>query len=207
MVYSALKKIMSEHRELPVARAPTGYLWDLWPSRSDEYFHNRWLNWVSDWDSLCGSLDDEFRRINKEFEDQFKKTHASQLGEHEEENLPAKVGWKVVENVAHDKRDVQLDLPVKNFKPEELSVKVKDGTVIVQAKHKHEKEGERVYRECMRKFAIPQDVKDEDIHCILHHDGILTIRAPAPQAICEKPKERVLQIEKQLSKDQTPKEN
>lgn len=73
----------------------------------------------------------------------------------------------------------EVALNVKNFKPEEVSVKVADNNVIIEAKHDERSEdGSFVSRHFSRRYAVPEDCSIKDIASTLSADGILTIRAP-----------------------------
>lgn len=73
----------------------------------------------------------------------------------------------------------QVSLNVQNFKPDEVSVKVADNNVIIEAKHEERNEDESyVSRHFSRRYAIPDDCNIKEMVSTLSSDGILTIRAP-----------------------------
>lgn len=76
----------------------------------------------------------------------------------------------------------QVSLNVQNFKPEEVSVKVIDNNVIVEAKHEERNEDDSyVSRHFSRRYTLPDDCSITDIVSNLSADGILTVRAPPKQ--------------------------
>lgn len=73
----------------------------------------------------------------------------------------------------------QVSLNVKDFKPEEVSVKVTENNVIVEAKHEERNEDDSyVSRHFSRRYALPDDCSIKDIVSTMSADGILTVRAP-----------------------------
>ncbi|KOC70254.1 Protein lethal(2)essential for life [Habropoda laboriosa] len=70
-------------------------------------------------------------------------------------------------------------LDVQQFKPEEISVKVIDRCVVVEAKHEERKdEHGLISRQFMRKYWLPQQVEENELSSNISSDGILTITAP-----------------------------
>ncbi|XP_022837106.1 protein lethal(2)essential for life-like [Spodoptera litura] len=78
-----------------------------------------------------------------------------------------------------DKDKFQVNLDVQHFSPEEISVKTADGYVVIEAKHE-EKEDEHGYvsRQFVRRYALPEGTKSEEVISELSSDGILTVSAP-----------------------------
>lgn len=78
-----------------------------------------------------------------------------------------------------DKDRFQVNLDVQHFSPDEISVKTADGYVVVEAKHE-EKEDEHGYvsRQFVRRYALPEGTKSEEVISELSSDGILTVSAP-----------------------------
>lgn len=68
---------------------------------------------------------------------------------------------------------------VKQFRPEEINVKVVDDFIVVHGKHEeHADEHGFVMREFTRRYKIPEDVDPSKLNSSLSRDGILTIQAP-----------------------------
>jgi len=91
-----------------------------------------------------------------------------------------------VEQKSHIGKDgFQVNLDVRHFQPNEISVKTVNDSIVVEAKHE-EKQDEYGYikREFTRRYDLPRGFKTEDIVSSLSSDGILTIKAPpAAQSI------------------------
>lgn len=73
----------------------------------------------------------------------------------------------------------QVSLNVKQFKPEEVSVKVADNNIIIEAKHEERNEDDSyVSRHFSRRYAIPDNCDMKDVVSTLSTDGILSVRVP-----------------------------
>ncbi|XP_021366019.1 major egg antigen-like isoform X2 [Mizuhopecten yessoensis] len=69
---------------------------------------------------------------------------------------------------------------VKDYKPDEVNVKMDADKLIVNAKHEEKKEGKSVCREFSREVNIPREVDPMSLGCTISSDGILTVEAPLP---------------------------
>jgi len=85
--------------------------------------------------------------------------------------------------IQNDADNFKVLVDVKQFKPEELSVRCTDQFVIVEGKHE-EKEDSYGYisRHLTRKYDLPKGVRGDDVQCNLSAAGILEIKAPHPKA-------------------------
>merc|ERR1712121_107476 len=87
----------------------------------------------------------------------------------------------------NEKFAVNLDVP--QFKPEELTVNVKDNLLTVEGKHE-EKQDDHGYisRHFVRKYTIPSHIDAEKLASNLSAQGVLSIEAPkkAPPAAAGK---------------------
>lgn len=74
---------------------------------------------------------------------------------------------------------------VRDYKPEEVSVKLEDNVVIVEGKHEERSDAHGlISRQFVRKFEVPKGVLDIDrLQSSLSSDGVLTITAPRLEAI------------------------
>lgn len=73
----------------------------------------------------------------------------------------------------------QVSLNVKQFKPEEVSVKVTDNNIIIEGKHEERNEDDSyVSRHFSRRYTLPENCSIKDIASTLSADGFLTVRAP-----------------------------
>lgn len=73
----------------------------------------------------------------------------------------------------------KVSLNVQNFKPEEVSVKIVDNNIIIEAKHEERNEDDSyVSRHFSRRYTLPENCSIKDVVSTLSADGILTVRAP-----------------------------
>lgn len=88
--------------------------------------------------------------------------------------------WDGEENLSNPKDGFQVALNVENFKPEEVSVKVVDNTIIVEAKHEERSEDNEsfVSRQFSRRYVLPDEYNIKDVVSKLSADGILTVKVP-----------------------------
>jgi len=82
--------------------------------------------------------------------------------------------------VSYDQDKFQVEFDVKDFSPEELSLKTEGNVLIVLAKHETKTEGgpSFVSKQFEQRFSLPSGVKPDKISSALSKDGILTITAP-----------------------------
>ncbi|XP_012536899.1 protein lethal(2)essential for life [Monomorium pharaonis] len=100
-----------------------------------------------------------------------------------------------ISTVRAEKDKFQVILDVQQFKPEEISVKVVDKFVVVEAKHE-EKQDEHgwISRQFVRKYMVPEQCDIDQVTSNLSSDGVLSITAPRK----DQPKlqnERLIKIE------------
>lgn len=81
--------------------------------------------------------------------------------------------------ISADQNKYQVILDVQQFAPNEITVKCKDGCIIVEGKHE-EKQDEHgfVSRQFVRRYMLPEDHDIEKVESSLSSDGVLTISAP-----------------------------
>uniref|UniRef100_A0A2S2PZF8 Protein lethal essential for life n=1 Tax=Sipha flava TaxID=143950 RepID=A0A2S2PZF8_9HEMI len=81
-------------------------------------------------------------------------------------------------SVQNDKNNFKVNLDVQQFKPEEVSVKVADGYIVVDGKHE-ERSDEHGYisRQFTRRYKMPDNVDTDSITSTLSSDGVLSIGA------------------------------
>jgi len=91
----------------------------------------------------------------------------------------------------------QVCMDVEQFKPNELNVKVVDDNIIVvEGKHEDREDDHGfISRHFVRRYALPKGYEADKVQSSLSSDGVLTITVPKPQAIEDKTKERVIQIQ------------
>ncbi|XP_060657905.1 heat shock protein 23-like [Drosophila nasuta] len=104
-------------------------------------------------------------------------------------------GWLDLSfDVQQGKDAFQVCMDVSQFTPNELTVKVVDNSIVVEAKHE-EREDDHGYisRHIVRRYSLPEGYEADKVVSSLSSDGVLTVRAPKPLAI--ESKERVVQIQ------------
>lgn len=88
---------------------------------------------------------------------------------------------------------LKLEFNVKDFKPEEVKVKVVGDNILqVRAEHNEKSDNGDSRRLYIRQYRVPKGVDVEHIRPTLSKDGVLTVEAPAPSLA---PSERLVPIE------------
>ncbi|XP_041365785.1 heat shock protein Hsp-12.2-like [Gigantopelta aegis] len=87
------------------------------------------------------------------------------------------------------KKTVKYQVDMSTFKPEEITVKTKDKTLSIHAKHEDKSENSTMSHEVFRQFTLPNDVDPKALKSTLTNDGILVIKGPisADNALEEPP--------------------
>lgn len=87
--------------------------------------------------------------------------------------------WKH-ENILKTEHDkYEICLPVRDFAPNEISVKVVEGYIVVEGKHEEKKDDFRyVAKQFTRRYPIPEGCITEKINSKLSSDGLLIIIVP-----------------------------
>nr|ADM13385.1 small heat shock protein 23 [Polypedilum vanderplanki] len=92
-------------------------------------------------------------------------------------------------------KDFSVALDVSSFQPEEISVKVKDRDIIVEAKHEERKdEYGYVSRQFTRRYQLPDEYDPDSVSTYLNADGKMTIKALKPKVA--EPHERIIPIKR-----------
>lgn len=98
--------------------------------------------------------------------------------------------------VKADKDKFQVVLDVKQFKPDEINVKIADKYVVVEAKHEEQKDEHGwISRQFIRKYMIPEQCDIDQVSSSLSSDGVLSIIAPRKDQIIKEKNERTIKIE------------
>ncbi|XP_050669828.1 protein lethal(2)essential for life-like [Leptidea sinapis] len=81
--------------------------------------------------------------------------------------------------ITSDSDKFQVNIDVQHFAPEEVTVKVINGFVIVEGKHE-EKRDEHGYisRRFVRRYALPKGCLPDTVKSTFSTDGVLTVTAP-----------------------------
>ncbi|XP_028276767.1 alpha-crystallin A chain-like [Parambassis ranga] len=96
---------------------------------------------------------------------------------------PSLMRWFMPENgqseIRIEKDRYVINLDVKHFSPDELSVSISDDFITIHAKHEDRQDDHGfVSREFLRKYRLPSGVSGADVTSCLSFDGVLTITAP-----------------------------
>lgn len=85
-----------------------------------------------------------------------------------------------------DKDGFQVCLDVQHFAPNEISVKVVDDSIVVEAKHE-ERQDDHGYisRQFTRRYDLPKGFRASDVMSTLSSDGVLTVKAPTATAAAD----------------------
>lgn len=104
------------------------------------------------------------------------------------------IHWPAVKQVGKDGFQVCMD--VAQFKPSELNVKVVDNSILVEGKHEERQDDHgHIMRHFVRRYTVPEGYEADKVVSQLSSDGVLTVSIPKPQAIEDKSKERIIQIQ------------
>ncbi|KAJ2947992.1 hypothetical protein O0L34_g9784 [Tuta absoluta] len=84
-----------------------------------------------------------------------------------------------VRNIDIARENFEINLDVSHFGPEDISVKIVDGYLIIQASHDERRdEFGFVKRQFTRRYALPEGCDFDAIVSRLSSDGVLTVVAP-----------------------------
>lgn len=82
-------------------------------------------------------------------------------------------------SIQNDSKNFKVNLDVQQFKPDEVSVKVVDGYVVVDGKHEERSDEHGfISRQFTRRYKVPDNVDQSAITSTLSSDGVLSIGAP-----------------------------
>lgn len=97
-------------------------------------------------------------------------------------NRPSRLNTASQSGLSHiqnDDNNFKVNLDVQQFKPEEVSVKVVDGYIVVDGKHEERSDEHGfISRQFTRRYKVPDNVEPAAITSILSSDGVLSIGAP-----------------------------
>jgi len=103
---------------------------------------------------------------------------------------PWALARKAMQDITKDQRNFhfgkdgfQACVDVHHFLPSEVSVKTVNQTVIVEGKHEERDDIHgSIERNFVRKYQLPKEYDVSTIQSSLSSDGVLSIKAPSPQA-------------------------
>ncbi|EDW18172.1 heat shock protein 22 [Drosophila mojavensis] len=95
------------------------------------------------------------------------------------------------------KNGYQVSLDVSEFKPNELTVKTVNNSVVIEGKSEQEEDAQGGYysRHFLRRFTLPEGYEAEKTTSSLSSDGVLTISVPNPPAVEAALQERIVPIQ------------
>jgi HSP20 family molecular chaperone IbpA len=91
-----------------------------------------------------------------------------------------------------DDKKFTVDLDVSSFAPEEITVKVFNNELMINASHEAESQSRYTSRKCKRHFVLPKDVDMDSIVSKLDKDG--SLRIEASRKALQEASERQVQI-------------
>ncbi|XP_039965980.1 heat shock protein 67B1 [Bactrocera tryoni] len=95
-----------------------------------------------------------------------------------------------------NKNGFQVSMNVKQFAPNELTVKTIDNCIVVEGQHEDKEDGHGVIsRHFIRKYMLPKGYDPSEVLSTLSSDGILTVKAPPPALKTDETMERIVDIQ------------
>merc|ERR1712219_24727 len=84
--------------------------------------------------------------------------------------------------VKEDEKKMEVSLDTSQYRPDELSVSVSNGSITVEGKHEEKAEDgtKMVSRQFIRKYSLPAGAKPQDVVSNLSSDGVLVICVRKP---------------------------
>lgn len=111
-------------------------------------------------------------------------------------NVMRRKDGAVMMGIASDNDNFKVIIDVRQFKPEEVTVKVVGRCIVVEAKHEEKRdEHGSISRQFLRKYLLPDRAELDQVSSTISSDGILIITAPLKKGP-EEPKERIIEIQK-----------
>jgi len=103
-----------------------------------------------------------------------KPEHSNMLASSDASSLSPKA------KVSYDDGEFAVEIPLRDYKPEELSVKTEGNVLVILAKHETQTEtgASFVSKQFEQRFSLPSGVKPESIVSSLSKDGNLKVTAP-----------------------------
>uniref|UniRef100_A0A0N5BKS0 SHSP domain-containing protein n=1 Tax=Strongyloides papillosus TaxID=174720 RepID=A0A0N5BKS0_STREA len=97
--------------------------------------------------------------------------------------------------IINNAKEFKVKMDVSHFTPEELKVSVKNNFLQVEGKHEEKSDDYgTIERSFIRRYALPEGLKEEDVTSELNKDGILTVGGTKMAVEDEKTKEVPIQI-------------
>lgn len=97
--------------------------------------------------------------------------------------------------IVPDRDNFRVAVDVRHFEPDEITVKVVDRCVVIEARHEEKRDGHgSVSRQFVRRYQLPERADVDRVSSALSSDGVLTVTAPLRKG-SDEPDERVIKIE------------
>merc|ERR1711879_50912 len=80
-----------------------------------------------------------------------------------------------------DENGLEIELNAKDYQPEEIKVRVENGSLIIEGNHEEnskEDESNNIYRKFYREYQLPERCKSENVTSNFSNKGVLKISAP-----------------------------
>ncbi|XP_059058516.1 protein lethal(2)essential for life-like [Achroia grisella] len=82
-------------------------------------------------------------------------------------------------SIKADKDKWQINVDVQHFAPDEITVKIAGGNIVIEGKHEEKKDEHGfVSRHFVRRYKLPNDINGDAVQSRLSSDGVLTVVAP-----------------------------
>lgn len=143
-----------------IKRTSSGESIPLWTSA--HFLHN---------DDHFRKIEDHMRAIQKEMQDMIYEHVPKGFKKQVEIEIPT-----ITETNGNKKLEFKFD--VKNYKPEEISIKTFENDLTVYAKHESNTNDSKEFREYSRTISLPEEVDPATLSSMLSSDGVLIIQAP-----------------------------
>ncbi|GAB0100095.1 hypothetical protein DMENIID0001_160790 [Sergentomyia squamirostris] len=106
-----------------------------------------------------------------------------------------------------NKDGFEMNMDLKQFKPEEITVKAIDDNVVVEAKHEEREDDQSfISRHVVRRYTLPKDCNIQELSSTFSSNGVLTLKAPPLAKAIEQDKGRTIEIkqsgEKHIATDE-----
>lgn len=94
-----------------------------------------------------------------------------------------------------NKNGFKVEMDVKDFAPNEISVKTVDNSIVIEGKHESEEDEHGfISRQFTRRYSVPEGFNIKDVVSQLSSDGVLTVKAP-PELKAKEDNVRTIQIQ------------
>jgi HSP20 family molecular chaperone IbpA len=105
--------------------------------------------------------------------DQYRDPLLNNAGSLDESNLQPRIV-----NKGNNQKQLEVTVGVKNFRPEELQVLVKNNELIVQGEHQHKDDNRSERSFFFKSTTLPPGTQIEQLQAHLNDDGQLRIEGP-----------------------------